>query len=105
MASTKYKDDHPEKVNRAPKGKNHPMFGKHHTEESKEKNRKAHMGVVSVADTWLITFPDEHKETIQNLNEFCRNNNLNRVCMSRMASGINKSHKGFKCEKVLTATV
>lgn len=26
------------------KGENHPMYGKHHTEEAKEKNRKAHVG-------------------------------------------------------------
>lgn len=26
------------------KGEKHPMFGRHHTEESKEKNRQAHLG-------------------------------------------------------------
>jgi len=25
-------------------GKNHPLFGKHHSEETKEKNRKSHLG-------------------------------------------------------------
>jgi len=50
---------------------------------------------------WLITFPDGHRETIVNLNQFCRDNNLTQSNMIHVSKGRWKSHKGFRCEKVI----
>ena len=40
----KFTEEHKQKLSEVFSGENHPMYGKHHTEEANEKNRKAHLG-------------------------------------------------------------
>jgi hypothetical protein len=54
-----------------------------------------------MSSTWLVTFPNDNIEVIQNLNEFCRKHNLYPSCMNRVASGRTKQHKGYKCKRLL----
>jgi hypothetical protein len=54
----------------------------------------------SQSGTWVITFPDGQQETIVNLREFCRTNNLNQSSMWRVSRGQSSKHKGFACLKV-----
>ena len=49
---------------------------------------------------WLIISPSGEKQTIKNLNFFCKENNLSSTKMSLVAAGIRKHHKGFYCEEV-----
>jgi hypothetical protein len=51
-------------------------------------------------DTWLIKWPNGDQETIENMHEFCRMNNLNPSAMSRVARGKSKHHLGFWCKKM-----
>lgn len=55
----------------------------------------------SCSRLWLVKFPDGHTETIQNMNQFCRENDLHAGTMSQVAKGIHKQHKGFSCLKVV----
>jgi hypothetical protein len=66
-------------------GKNNPSYGK-------EYNTK----------TYQITFPNGSKIIIKNLRKFCRENNLNNGAMVQIAKGKVKTHKGFKCSKIIT---
>lgn len=58
-------------------GENHPMYGKHHTEEAKEKNRIAHLGKKASDDTKQKIsegnkkkhISDEHKLAISKANK------------------------------------
>ena len=101
-------------------GEKHPLFGKHHSEETKEKIRQRALGrpsprkdvilseetkrkmsetkkgKVSYTKKWLITFPDNHQEEIDNMAEFCRKYNLNRGNMSSVASGRLNHYKKYK---------
>ncbi|MDD4242702.1 MAG: NUMOD3 domain-containing DNA-binding protein [Bacilli bacterium] len=124
------------------KGENNPMFGKTHTEESKQKNRESQLGELSfmwgkigknhpsygskrteyerelqskrqmgennpnygnvgksnpLSKKYIITFPDGHEEIIIGVKNFCRKNELSSTCMSLIAKGKRKHHKGFKC--------
>ena len=46
---------------------------------------------------YIIIFPDEHKEVIKGIAEFCRNNNIDGSSMVKVAKGLLKQYKGFKC--------
>ena len=100
-------------------GENHPMYGKHHSEESKKKISESNLGKdawntgkswseeykkkmsqsksgkVSWTKQWIVTFPDGHKEEVDNLAEFCRVHNLHRGNMSSVAKGKLKQYKGY----------
>jgi len=52
------------------------------------------------AKTYIITFPDGHEETIENLKKFCREWELNKECMCMVASGKQLHHKNFKCRRL-----
>ena len=89
-------------------GENHPVYGKKHSEEQNKKFVVSHSGEKHWAfgkfgenspnhKKYIITFPDGHEEVIIGLNEFCRNNNLQSTNMIKVAKGIYKYHKGFKC--------
>jgi hypothetical protein len=50
--------------------------------------------------TWQITYPNGETKIIKNLNQFCRENNLNVNCMYHVSQGKHKQHKRFKCIKI-----
>ncbi len=86
---------------------NHPRFGVIVTEETRKKialskrGKKAHPNTVAAfACTWEITTPTGEKEVIVNLNEYCRNHNLQQQNMVSVSKGIVSQHKGFRCKKL-----
>lgn len=95
--------------------KNH-MFGKKHKPESIEKmsiNKIKKFGEENpnygreykesekTFDTWIITNNNGETLTVNNLNKFCKENNLNPSCMRDIYYGRMKSHKGWiKVEKI-----
>jgi predicted GIY-YIG superfamily endonuclease len=105
-------------------GEKHPLFGKHHSEETKEKMRQkavgrpshrkgkkhseeskrrmseAKKGKVSYTKNWLVTFPDNHQEEIDNMADFCRKYTLNRGNMSSVASGKLNHYKKYKIIRI-----
>jgi len=54
---------------------------------------------ISRSEYWMVTSPAGIVSYIKNLAEFCRNNNLTKTHMSRVASGKSNQHKGWKCIK------
>ena len=97
-----------DKISEAKKG-NSFKKGKRHTQESKEKSSKAHLGkpawnrglkITSFKGyTWKITSPDCKVFTVENLAEFCRANELNKGCMVMVSKGQRKHHKRWGCKK------
>lgn len=75
-------------------GKNNPMYGKKHTSVSKQKMSKAKKSY------WLITYPDGNIKVVDNLMEFCNNNNLCWSHMYNVANGNVSHHKQYKCKKI-----
>lgn len=49
------------------------------------------------AKDWLVTDPQGQEYKIHNLAKFCRERDLNPHCMSAIAKGNAKHHKGWKC--------
>lgn len=47
--------------------------------------------------SWIITTPSNETLEINNLSEFCRNNGLSDGAMVKIAKGLRKIHKGYKC--------
>lgn len=110
-------------------GENNPFYGKKHKEETKKiisekmkgrthkketkeilsiKNTGKKMseesikkGIEKRSETWRITTPYNEIIIIKNLSKFCKENGLDQRNMSKVAAGIYKTSKGFKCEKVL----
>jgi group I intron endonuclease len=106
-------------------GENNPFYGKKHnefskklisqkktgvrlSEETKEKIRKANFGKKmskeSIEKTsekkskiWRIITPEGKEIIIKNLSRFCQENGLDQRNMSKVAAGIYKSSKGYKC--------
>lgn len=68
--------------------------GKKQSEETKAKRTQ------KLSKNWLIIHPDGEEEIINNLTQFCRDHNLNNGCMSLVANGHNKTHKGYRCQKI-----
>lgn len=83
----KWSDDYKKKMSECCKG-----IAK--TEEHKEKISKGN------SKNWLITKPDGTTIKINNLQCFCKENNLQSSKMSLVASGIRKHHKNFLCKKL-----
>ena len=99
-------------------GKNAPMYGKNHTQEAKYrmglcnigrtwsnetrekimKSRKETLDNMDIhfnAKNWMFIDPNGGEVSFNNLEKYCRENNLNPICMSRVYNGINKQHKGY----------
>jgi hypothetical protein len=68
--------------------------GKKQSEESIRKRAK------SLSQTWQITYPNGEIKIIQNMAQFCRDNNLFKNSMYVVAEGKQKQCKGFKCIKI-----
>lgn len=47
---------------------------------------------------YLLTFPDGTQTKIRNMTQFCREHGLDSGCMSKVARGILKQHKGHTCK-------
>jgi group I intron endonuclease len=110
------------------KGSGNSFFGRHHTDETKQKvseavKRSRHLRVGEAApfaghkhseesrrqigdtqgDTWQITFPDGHNETVHNLRAFCREHKLTAPLMIAVSKGRQRHHKNFRCTNVAKA--
>lgn len=48
------------------------------------------------AHDWVFLSPEGNVTEIHNLEEFCRNNDLDSGAMNKVAKGTRKSHKGWK---------
>ncbi len=69
------------------------MTGKKQTALQKQKVREANQ------KTWSVTFPDGTVKIINNLRQFCKDNNLGTTGQSNLTRG---SYKGYKAHKVTT---
>ena len=78
-------------------GELNPMYGRHHTQEVKVAQSVRRTGKPSYTKKWAVTFPDGTKQYVNNLAEFCREQNLNKNSMSQVANGKQRTHKGFTC--------
>lgn len=87
---------------------NHPMYGKNHSQESKDKmssavegknhNRWGKFGSDNpAAKKYIITTPKGQILIIKGLHAFCKQNNLFVSNMSACAVGKRKTHKNYKC--------
>lgn len=93
------------------------MQGRSLSFETREKMSKAKMGVTrsaearhkiseglkgnkSASKSWVVTSPEGIEFEIKSMRQFCLEHNLNQSKMSQVASGKQKSHKGWKCRKV-----
>jgi len=92
-------------------GENNPMYGKTHTISSKQKMSENSKGQGQMmgkdnsthkqAGIYLITYPDGHKEKIQNLRLFCREHNLWRGSMYDICNNKRSTkYKGFWVERL-----
>ena len=101
-------------------GENNTMFGRKHTEESKlkmSKNAYRRYGTDNpsfgrvrkdnelVYDTWELTNENGDIFIIDNLNKFCRENNLNASCVRDIFYGRLKKYKNWIKVKKLTNNV
>jgi hypothetical protein len=98
------------------KGKEHPYYGKKRPEHSaKMKGRKAvrseqHTNNLnkrftseylekvsnSISRNWKVTFPNGEIHIIRNMAKFCKENDLNKSCMSSTGKS-----KGYSCKKII----
>ncbi len=78
------------------------LKGRVFSEAHKQRISKSKKGVVSSFSRWQITYPDGSIVIIENLKDFCRENDLNYSSMKNMVRVKPKQghHKGFKCEKI-----
>jgi len=81
----KWSDEYKLKMSESLKGR--PCGWKNKISESNSRN-------------WLITKPDGTKIKIKNLQQYCKENNLDSSKMSIVASGLRKHHKNYFCEKL-----
>ena len=49
---------------------------------------------------WEIIKPNGDKEVIRNLNQYCKDNNLQQSIMWSISKGKRKQHKGYKCKEL-----
>lgn len=103
------------KISESKIGIKNPMFGKVVSLETRKRLSNAQLKRIdhrspsehcrqrtaeALGNDWIVIFPDGHEETIRALKRFCRENNLNSVCMRRVAQGKQKHHKGYLCRKL-----
>lgn len=65
-----------------------------------EKNPLLKLKYATRIRKWLIIYPDGKEKIIENMSEFCRQNNLSNVVMTMVGKGKQKHHKNFKCKKL-----
>lgn len=103
------------------KGDMHHLFGRKHTEETKLKMSKTRKGVskselhklkisiskkgknlskehkLNKSKKYIVISSNNEIEIVICMSEYCINNGLNRVCMSNVANGKQKNHRGYIC--------
>lgn len=63
-------------------GENNAFFGKHHSEEFRKKMSEMNSGDKHVkAKEYIVTFPNGEKKEIKGLRKFCKEYNINRGCL------------------------
>jgi len=97
------------KQSKAMLGSQNHFFGKHHTEEAKQKMRGKRLPfskqsclnmAKSREKTYEITFPNGSIQIIKGLKSFCDDHHLTATRMFNVAQGKSSQHKGYKCRKV-----
>ena len=83
----KWSDDYKQKMSSVTKGIKKSQ--KHKNNISKSNSKK-----------WLITTPNGDNIHIINLENYCKENNLQSSKMSLVAAGIRKHHKKYTCVKI-----
>jgi len=82
-------------------GVNNPMYGKTHSNQSKELMRqkalKREWLPTPTIKKYLVDHPDGYREVVFNLNKFCRERNLNHSNLYATANNPKLRCKGFKC--------
>lgn len=117
---TKQKISATKKAQYAQRGKeSHPMYGKRHTEATKEKmrNRPKYKWTDEQKDKlseircqkkpqhtrgWLVISPEGVETAVFGLGQFCRENNLSQPHMFEVATGNRSHHKKWKCRLLET---
>jgi hypothetical protein len=77
------------KISKALKGRSKPPRSKTHCDNM----------ALAFAKHWIVIDPNGNESHIINLEKFCKENNLTRPCMNRVADGIDSHHKGWKCKR------
>lgn len=91
------------------------LIGHFVSDETRERISKANTGKTRTDEQklrmsqsrtrrYLVTFPNGDTEVIISMAKFCAEHNLTGTCMSRILSGIQKQHKGFKIVRLEDAS-
>ena len=113
-----------EKLRQLKGGKNHPLYGKKHSEDTKKLQSTVKLGKnnpfygknhnqewknmildINCVYEYKITNPSNEIVTIRNLAQFCRKNNLHNGAMCLVSDGKRKHHKNWKVEKTLVCSL
>jgi group I intron endonuclease len=111
----KHSDEVKEKISLKLSGASNPMYGKHHTQKTKNilsekaKNRKYNPGCRKyltgpnnpTAKTYIIETPESITIKVTNLKHFCLQNNLHQGEMRGTLKGRTKQHKGYRVVSVV----
>lgn len=94
------------------KGKNNPMYGKHHTDMAKRIISLKNVGRIKSDDVkdyiaiqtkkkynYIFISPNGDKYSPLNIKRFCRENNLKYNCIKHLCAGRNKTHRGWRVER------
>jgi hypothetical protein len=96
------------------------MYNRNHTDESREKMsnnasrkygkdnpnwKREYKESEKTYDTWKVKNKDGEEFIINNLNKFCKENNLNASCMRDIYYGRMKSHKNWILVEKITDNV
>lgn len=88
---TKFSKKHRKNLSKSAEGRNH-------TESTKNKLR-----IINEKFLYEIKYPNGKTITTKNLNQWCKNNNINQSNMAHVVSGKYKQHKGYKVKKIENA--